>query len=139
MIRRPPRSTLFPYTTLFRSLAGAGLAGGLGAGQASAEDERVEDSQATLPLFEEEARPEREDVTVSIAEWPEERETAPVIPFPPRTTPVPPPTSDEEASDLKVPDFLLADRAHETADALPVNEAASSDDQRVQDDRESET
>src|SRR2546426_2826924 len=24
MIRRPPRSTLFPYTTLFRSLAGCG-------------------------------------------------------------------------------------------------------------------
>src|SRR3712207_8391013 len=24
MIRRPPRSTLFPYTTLFRSFAGAG-------------------------------------------------------------------------------------------------------------------
>src|SRR2546422_3254850 len=24
MIRRPPRSTLFPYTTLFRSLNGAG-------------------------------------------------------------------------------------------------------------------
>src|SRR5256885_7416485 len=24
MIRRPPRSTLFPYTTLFRSLAGFG-------------------------------------------------------------------------------------------------------------------
>src|SRR3712207_7373300 len=24
MIRRPPRSTLFPYTTLFRSRAGAG-------------------------------------------------------------------------------------------------------------------
>src|SRR5437899_5332886 len=32
MIRRPPRSTLFPYTTLFRSEAeahGADLAGGL--------------------------------------------------------------------------------------------------------------
>src|SRR5438876_6690122 len=29
MIRRPPRSTLFPYTTLFRSLdAGAGRGGG---------------------------------------------------------------------------------------------------------------
>src|SRR2546427_13037485 len=30
MIRRPPRSTLFPYTTLFRSLAarGAGAGGG---------------------------------------------------------------------------------------------------------------
>src|SRR3989441_12535857 len=27
MIRRPPRSTLFPYTTLFRSLLGQQLAG----------------------------------------------------------------------------------------------------------------
>src|SRR3712207_8212977 len=35
MIRRPPRSTLFPYTTLFRSLvghAGSGLAVGVGHG-----------------------------------------------------------------------------------------------------------
>src|SRR3712207_7917646 len=30
MIRRPPRSTLFPYTTLFRS---AGAAGGRGQGE----------------------------------------------------------------------------------------------------------
>src|SRR3712207_9492043 len=29
MIRRPPRSTLFPYTTLFRSLLHLGLEGGL--------------------------------------------------------------------------------------------------------------
>src|SRR5690348_18214862 len=28
MIRRPPRSTLFPYTTLFRSQGGAQLPGG---------------------------------------------------------------------------------------------------------------
>src|SRR2546425_6532451 len=28
MIRRPPRSTLFPYTTLFRSLLGGGAAAG---------------------------------------------------------------------------------------------------------------
>src|SRR5688572_31112887 len=28
MIRRPPRSTLFPYTTLFRSGRGAGAGGG---------------------------------------------------------------------------------------------------------------
>src|SRR5256885_12531770 len=28
MIRRPPRSTLFPYTTLFRSLLGLGFPGG---------------------------------------------------------------------------------------------------------------
>src|SRR5260370_8728660 len=27
MIRRPPRSTLFPYTTLFRSIAPVGLGG----------------------------------------------------------------------------------------------------------------
>src|SRR3989449_1687920 len=27
MIRRPPRSTLFPYTTLFRSMSSAALAG----------------------------------------------------------------------------------------------------------------
>src|SRR2546422_10087425 len=30
MIRRPPRSTLFPYTTLFRSLAAAALFRGAG-------------------------------------------------------------------------------------------------------------
>src|SRR2546426_1459519 len=28
MIRRPPRSTLFPYTTLFRSIEGARTTGG---------------------------------------------------------------------------------------------------------------
>src|SRR3712207_8295273 len=34
MIRRPPRSTLFPYTTLFRSqVVGSPLGGGLGARQ----------------------------------------------------------------------------------------------------------
>src|SRR3990167_10125310 len=30
MIRRPPRSTLFPYTTLFRSVSNAGVAGSIG-------------------------------------------------------------------------------------------------------------
>src|SRR2546422_4263653 len=33
MIRRPPRSTLFPYTTLFRSTAGARLTGRIGRDQ----------------------------------------------------------------------------------------------------------
>src|SRR5438477_8783250 len=38
MIRRPPRSTLFPYTTLFRSLAIVGrLKQGASMGQAQAE------------------------------------------------------------------------------------------------------
>src|SRR6266511_2626231 len=44
MIRRPPRSTLFPYTTLFRS----DLAGGVGAlerGQVHAADGQVEGPQ----------------------------------------------------------------------------------------------
>src|SRR3712207_7732649 len=35
MIRRPPRSTLFPYTTLFRSVVGAGP-GGLAAALSAA-------------------------------------------------------------------------------------------------------
>src|SRR2546428_7448351 len=30
MIRRPPRSTLFPYTTLFRSVLGGAAARGIG-------------------------------------------------------------------------------------------------------------
>src|SRR2546422_1809068 len=30
MIRRPPRSTLFPYTTLFRSICGGGGSSGSG-------------------------------------------------------------------------------------------------------------
>src|SRR3712207_8594427 len=34
MIRRPPRSTLFPYTTLFRSLGRSPVAVGLAAGAA---------------------------------------------------------------------------------------------------------
>src|SRR3712207_8912680 len=33
MIRRPPRSTLFPYTTLFRSLRGAEVEGEVGDGR----------------------------------------------------------------------------------------------------------
>src|SRR5258705_8567740 len=35
MIRRPPRSTLFPYTTLFRSLAGTLLFGARELGRGS--------------------------------------------------------------------------------------------------------
>src|SRR2546429_9825230 len=35
MIRRPPRSTLFPYTTLFRSVAPAGTLGVVGGAERS--------------------------------------------------------------------------------------------------------
>src|SRR5690349_23049562 len=61
MIRRPPRSTLFPYTTLFRSLGDAGRFGGE-AGQArhrpqSKIDERARRRQSLL----EPGREARED------------------------------------------------------------------------------
>src|SRR5256885_8797287 len=46
MIRRPPRSTLFPYTTLFRSVA---VGDGLGVHQAAGQLERVDDGGRGLP------------------------------------------------------------------------------------------
>src|SRR3712207_7979759 len=55
MMRRPPRSTLFPYTTLFRSDEGDGIADGAVAGHHDDEDvgvavERgVEDAGAGQP------------------------------------------------------------------------------------------
>src|ERR1041384_8566469 len=42
MIRRPPRSTLFPYTTLFRSRAGAGRGGEVEAVAPGAPDQRID-------------------------------------------------------------------------------------------------
>jgi hypothetical protein len=100
------------------TLAGAGLAGGLAGGLAAAEaagayEERTDENQPTLPLFEEQERREQdepEDKPVVVAEWPEDRDVAPVIPFPPRTIPAVPSAQDEQEQDLKVPDFLLADR-----------------------------
>src|SRR2546430_9028735 len=47
MIRRPPRSTLFPYTTLFRSLVEGGrLAGLLGVGGGAFLAKEVDDLRA---------------------------------------------------------------------------------------------
>src|SRR2546429_5367701 len=50
MIRRPPRSTLFPYTTLFRSLQrlrGPGIGGGRGpAGRGAGQQGGAADEQA---------------------------------------------------------------------------------------------
>src|SRR5688572_32334012 len=42
MIRRPPRSTLFPYTTLFRSRGLTGMAG------SAPDDELVKQKQAVI-------------------------------------------------------------------------------------------
>src|SRR3712207_8976733 len=41
MIRRPPRSTLFPYTTLFRSTIGLAVGAGIGIPSSRAVRERV--------------------------------------------------------------------------------------------------
>src|SRR3712207_8478189 len=54
MIRRPPRSTLFPYTTLFRSRAGVGaqvdhLGAGVGLLAAVGDGDGVELARAPLP------------------------------------------------------------------------------------------
>ncbi|UVF18285.1 hypothetical protein HPT29_017440 [Microvirga terrae] len=98
----------------------ATLSGGLVAGAATAEadeDKRPDEAQPTLPLFEEEGAGEEAKDEVRVAAWPDEpRATEPVVPFPPRTspTPVPMPDRDEDEPDLKVPDFLLADRDRDT-------------------------
>src|SRR3712207_3976463 len=46
MIRRPPRSTLFPYTTLFRSAGGVAAAVGAAAGQEERAGSEPGDGQA---------------------------------------------------------------------------------------------
>src|SRR5437763_16230413 len=50
MIRRPPRSTLFPYTTLFRSLACLALAPGCPAATAPLPGVRAETASGALPV-----------------------------------------------------------------------------------------
>src|SRR5438270_10496574 len=47
MIRRPPRSTLFPYTTLFRSAGQRALEPPDGTGRAVQRQDRVEDRKST--------------------------------------------------------------------------------------------
>ena len=96
----------------------ATLSGGLVAGAATAEadeDKRPDEAQPTLPLFEEEGAREATKDEVRVAAWPDEpRATEPVVPFPPRTSPTPMPDRHEDEPDLKVPDFLLADRDRDT-------------------------
>src|SRR3712207_8022372 len=58
MIRRPPRSTLFPYTTLFRSDRGGG------AGQAARPVQGVSATGVSGPL------PENHETRLSTTSWP---------------------------------------------------------------------
>src|SRR3712207_7925275 len=52
MIRRPPRSTLFPYTTLFRSQLGRGVAEAGEDGRGHPPVDLVVDDLAPLPVAE---------------------------------------------------------------------------------------
>ncbi|EIM25522.1 hypothetical protein [Microvirga lotononidis] len=95
----------------------AALSGGAMAGTAAEaleEGERADERQAILPLFEGEGHREPVEEEVKAAEWPEEpRVSEPVMPFPPRPVPTPAPIRDEDEPDMKVPDFLLAERARD--------------------------
>jgi len=110
-----------------KGLSLAALSGGIVAGKAVAdagedarEDERPDEAQPTLPLFEGEDRRERDEDLVKAAEWPEEkRADEPVISFPPRTSPAPASSREDEETDMKVPDFLLADRGRDTDEEEP--------------------
>src|SRR5256885_15957285 len=62
MIRRPPRSTLFPYTTLFRSLAGRRDA----AAEASGDRERAAATLAAESAAYETARRELEGLEADV-------------------------------------------------------------------------
>src|SRR3712207_7863585 len=62
MIRRPPRSTLFPYTTLFRSLGGSQSRNALTEDGVEEEEEEEEDSNEEYKLGDdEEEEDEREE------------------------------------------------------------------------------
>jgi hypothetical protein len=95
----------------------ATLSGGLVAGKAAAEaDEggRLDEAQPTLPLFEDESVREASKDEVKTAEWPEEPGVPEsVVPFPPRTSLSSAPSHEEDEPDMKVPDFLLAERARD--------------------------
>src|SRR5437667_2096343 len=64
MIRRPPRSTLFPYTTLFRSLL---LRGDEGPGHRGHDLLRPERDDAPVPPRSEEHTSELSHITISYA------------------------------------------------------------------------
>src|SRR3712207_8036449 len=63
MIRRPPRSTLFPYTTLFRSSTGSDVSGFLTKAQIRTDNKLSESerhSKDTKPLGKEPKDPEKD-------------------------------------------------------------------------------
>jgi hypothetical protein len=128
-----------------QSVAGPSLAaasGGVIAAAAVAdadEPEAKDEAQPVLPLFMEEERREREEDEVQVAEWPERpRVDEPILPFPPRTTPAPAPLREEDETDMKVPDFLLAERDRDTDEEPRVMDGADIYNRDLKDEREPE-
>src|SRR3712207_8615891 len=68
MIRRPPRSTLFPYTTLFRSLAGGRITDewAQGSGLAELTQRRLEQEMRERERIEQELRVARRTQEASL-------------------------------------------------------------------------
>src|SRR6266511_1977188 len=74
MIRRPPRSTLFPYTTLFRSPAG-GVArpcrhrGGVDGGRGQRSEEHTSELQSRENLVCRLLLEKKKNITLGLARW----------------------------------------------------------------------
>src|SRR2546430_8646319 len=67
MIRRPPRSTLFPYTTLFRSLPGLAVPKGIDEGVAGEEvTHRLAEGARALAMDQSDARQARDERVVQV-------------------------------------------------------------------------
>jgi hypothetical protein len=127
------------------SVAGLSLAAASGGVIAAAavidadEAEAKDEAQPVLPLFAEEDRSERDEGKVQVAEWPEApRAEEPALPFPPRTTPPPALLRDEDETDMKVPDFLLAGRDREADEEPRVADGADIYNRDVEEEREPE-
>src|SRR3712207_6992881 len=68
MIRRPPRSTLFPYTTLFRSGRGEGVPGEQGPAEAGEADRRAPGAAGVR-------RPVDDEVVRRVPQHPQDRKS----------------------------------------------------------------
>src|SRR2546425_5104596 len=101
MIRRPPRSTLFPYTTLFRSLRRPGLAGTRRGGRARPAGGRTAltgESDRTLKRSEEHTSELQSLAYLVCRLLLEKKKDAPRAGFPSANAPLPSQTNSSWAS-----------------------------------------
>src|SRR3712207_3275444 len=107
MIRRPPRATLFPYTTLFRSRGqgGARVAQGEGGRPRAGDSGDVEGRRPGGSAEEAERREEGagEEGRREEGRPGEEERGAPVVPWPPREHPSPLPSGGGRGEGTRTP------------------------------------